>query len=59
MKKKTRGRPPTVHGAYHPCRQLGRVSDEDWQRLKDAAERAGKPFSEWATRILLAAAKRD
>lgn len=59
-KKRKPGRPPTERGAYnpHPVRQIGRVSDEDWQTLKEAAETAGKPFSQWATEILLRAAKR-
>lgn len=58
--KPKRGRPPTERGAYNPVpvRQLGRVTDNEWQTLKAAAERAGKPFSQWATEILLRAAKR-
>jgi hypothetical protein len=64
MKKQTtepkRGRPPTERGAYnpHPARQLGRVSDEDWETLKNAAERSGKTFTQWAVALLLKAARR-
>lgn len=55
------GRPPTKRGAYnpHPARQLGRVSDEDWQTLKDAADAAGVTFTAWAVGVLLKAAKRQ
>ena len=37
------GRPPTIRGAYNPnpARQLGRVSDEDWNEIKAACEAAG------------------
>ena len=42
-----------------PQRQLGRVDDETWQTLREAAQRAGKPFSQWAVEILLRAAKRQ
>lgn len=53
--KPTRGRPATERGAYNPnpARQLGRVSDEDWTLLKEAAEASGKTFTEWAVGILL------
>lgn len=59
MKKQSRGRRPTERGAYnpHPARQLGRVSDEDWTLLKEAAEASGKTFTEWAVGILLKKAK--
>ena len=42
--KRKRGRPPTERGSYNPnpARQLGRVSDEDWTLLKEAAQAAGK-----------------
>lgn len=57
--KPKRGRPATERGAYNPnpARQLGRVSDEDWTLLKEAAEASGKPFTEWAVGILLKKAK--
>ncbi len=56
-----RGRPPTDRGAYnpHPPRQLGRVSAEDWQAIKAAADRAGLSFTQWAVGVLLRAAKRQ
>lgn len=59
--KNKRGRPATDRGAYNPnpARQLGRVSDEDWEALKAAAEKAGEPFTKWAVAILLRAAKRQ
>lgn len=54
-----RGRPATERGAYNPnpARQLGRVSDEDWTLLKEAAEASGKTFTEWAVGILLKKAR--
>ena len=57
--KRKRGRPPTERGSYNPnpARQLGRVSDEDWTLLKEAAQAAGKTFTEWAVEILLKKAK--
>lgn len=59
--KSKRGRPATERGAYNPnqARQLGRVSDEDWQTLKAAAKKSGKKFIRWAMPILLAQAKRE
>ena len=61
MKKPARGRRPTDRGAYnpHPPRQLGRVSDEDWASLKDAAEASGKTFTEWSVPALLKLAARE
>ena len=61
MSEPKRGRPATDRGAYNPnpARQLGRVSDEDWQTLKDAAKKAGVPFTQWALSILLRNAKRQ
>ena len=59
--KQKRGRPATERGAYNPnpARQLGRVSDEDWETLKAAAEKRGESFTAWAVRVLLAAARRE
>ena len=59
--KPARGRPATDRGAYNPnpARQLGRVSDEDWTELKQAADAAGKSFTEWALPTLLAKARRE
>jgi hypothetical protein len=35
------------------------VSDEDWETLKNAAERSGKTFTQWAVSILIGAAKKQ
>lgn len=55
------GRPPKTKGEKYktPQRQLGRVSDEDWETLKAAAEKRGETFSAWALAVLLRAAKRE
>lgn len=58
MKKKI-GRPPTKYGNYERARQLGRVSDEDWQLLKSAAEQSGLTFTEWALGHLLKQARKE
>lgn len=54
------GRPPKKPEDRYktPARQLGRVSDSDWQELQQAAERSGKTFTAWAVEILLRAARR-
>ena len=59
--KKKPGRPPTERGAYNPnpARQLGRVSDEDWATLQEAARASGKSFTQWALGVLLDVAKRN
>lgn len=61
MTAKQRGRPATERGAYNPnpARQLGRVSEEEWETLKAAAEKRGESFTAWAVRVLLAAARRE
>ncbi len=61
MSKAKRGRPATERGAYNPnpARQLGRVSDEDWELLKAAAEKRGESFTSWALAVLKRAAKRE
>jgi hypothetical protein len=58
MTTKKPGRPATERGAYNPNppRQLGRVSDDDWETLKAAADRRGESFTAWAVRVLLKAA---
>lgn len=55
------GRKPKPEGEKYktPQRQLGRVSDEDWETLKAAAEKRGDTFSAWALAVLLRAAKRE
>jgi uncharacterized protein (DUF1778 family) len=59
--KAKRGRPATERGAYNPnpARQLGRVSEEDWETLKAAAEKRGESFTAWAVRVLLSEARRE
>jgi uncharacterized protein (DUF1778 family) len=61
MSKPKPGRPATERGAYNPipARQLGRVSDEDWETLKAAAAKRGESFTAWALGVLLRAAKRE
>ena len=41
-----------------PARQLGRVSDEDWQLLKSAAKTQRMTFTAWALGILIPIAKK-
>lgn len=55
-----RGRPPGPRGVgnHLPPRMLGRVDDETWDRLHEAARKAGEPFSHWALRVLETEAKR-
>lgn len=56
------GRPPTRHGMYDPARMLGRVSEEQWDKIKAGAEvyreATGGSFTEWAVGVLLREAKR-
>lgn len=61
MKKHPRGRKPTDRGAYNPnpARQFGRISDEDWQEIKDACEASGMSMVEWALPTLLKKARRE
>jgi len=61
LKKKPKiGRPAKAAGEKFatPARQLGRVSEEDWQTLQGAALSQGKSFTAWAVAVLLRAAKR-
>lgn len=41
-----------------PARQLGRVSNEEWAELQNAAKSAGMSFTQWALSVLLKAAKK-
>jgi len=61
MKKRPVGRPAKKPSEKYKTtqRQFGRVTDDQWQELKDAAARSGKPFTQWALEILLRAAKRS
>lgn len=56
-----RGRPATERGAYNPnpCRNIGRVSDEEWAEIKAAAEAAGLSVVAWAIPSLLRKARRE
>jgi hypothetical protein len=56
-----RGRPATERGAYtpNPARQFGRISDDDWNALKAAADAAGQSMVEWALPALLKKARRE
>jgi hypothetical protein len=58
--KRKVGRPPTERGPYEwlPPRQLGRMSDRDWNTLKEAARRQGMAFSHWAQMVLMREAKK-
>ena len=55
------GRPrlPADQRTETPARQLGRVDDETWNTLREAAKLAGMPFTRWAVGVLLRAAKRE
>ena len=56
-----RGRPPTERGAYNelPGRKFGRVSDADWQEIRDACELSGLSLVAWALPMMLAKARRE
>jgi hypothetical protein len=60
-KKKPKIGRPKVRGGYspQPIRAIGRMSDEDWEILKEAAEAKGLNFTVWATATLLKAARRE
>jgi hypothetical protein len=61
MNKPQRGRPATERGPYNPnpARQFGRISDDDWSELKEAADAAGQSMVEWALPALLKKARRE
>lgn len=61
MSDKQRGRPATERGAYNPnpARQFGRVSDDDWNELKAAADDAGQSLVVWGLPTLLKKARRE
>jgi hypothetical protein len=48
------GRPPT---GITPLRSI-RISDEDYELMRKAAETEGKPISEWLRDVALRAAQR-
>jgi len=55
------GRPPRVNGESQikPARQLGRVSDSEWEELQKAAKNCGLSFTQWALAILLTMARKQ
>ena len=59
--KPKRGRPPTERGAYNelPGRKFGRVSDADWQEIRDACELSGLSLVAWALPMMLSKARRE
>ena len=58
--KPKRGRPP-VRGGNNPLpgREFGRVSDADWQEIRDACERSGLSLVAWALPMMLKKARRE
>jgi hypothetical protein len=54
------GRPPKHPDDRYrtPARQIGRVSDDDWNTILRAVEATGQTKTEWATHVLLKAAER-
>lgn len=52
------GRPPKATKEINKPRMIGRWRDDQWQEIRDAAERAGTSVAEWAREILLRAARR-
>jgi len=57
--KKPPGRPPKAEKEINPVRQIGRWPDDQWDLIREAAERADLSVAEWARRILLRAANRQ
>jgi hypothetical protein len=60
MKKRPVGRPskPKREKYKTPQRQLGRVPDEPWNKLREVTEVTGVPFVRWALPVLLEEADR-
>lgn len=59
--KPKRGRPPTERGAYNelPGRKFGRVSDAEWQEIRNAVDASGLSLVEWALPMMLKKARRE
>ena len=59
--KPKRGRPPTERGAYSPLpgRKFGRVSDADWQEIRNAVDASGLSLVAWALPMMLSKARRE
>jgi len=53
------GRPPTERGAYNalPGHKFGRVSNADWQEIRDACELSGLSLVQWALPMMLVKAR--
>lgn len=56
--KLKRGRPRKEIKEINTVRQVGRWTDENWQRIRDAAATEGVNVAVFAKRVLLRAAKR-
>ena len=58
--EKKRGRPP-VRGGNNPLpgRKFGRVSDADWQEIREACELSGLSLVQWALPMMLKKARRE
>lgn len=54
-KPKRRGRPNKPHT---PVRQIGRILDDEWHYLTEAARLTGLTWTTWSTRTLKKAAAR-
>jgi hypothetical protein len=56
----TIGRPPKDPADRYltPARQIGRVSDDDWNTILRAVDATGQTKTEWAVSTLLRAARR-
>jgi len=56
----TIGRPPKKPEDRYatPARQIGRVSNEDWNTILRAVELTGQTKTEWAVSVLLKAARK-
>ncbi len=56
-KKRGRGRPPLAEGGARDVVFTLRLAEAERDELVAAAERAGKPVTQWARETLLAAAR--
>ena len=52
------GRPRKAVRQINPVRQIGRWTDEDWEKIRQAARAAGLTVAGWAKRVLKRAARR-
>ena len=57
-RKKRKGRIGRPYsGGSNPCRDIGRWTNADWNKIRAAAKKADKTIAAWAREILLAAAE--